>query len=104
MLSNFASEPYRRPPSASARCGFFDKSQDFDRVREFVAQRAASSRREIAMHAAVIAIQPVEQRMPVRANTRRAARAATCASFACPAALDARICSASRTWSTRAAA
>jgi DNA-binding NarL/FixJ family response regulator len=42
MLSNFASEPYRRQAERLGACGFFDKSQDFDRLRELVAQRVAS--------------------------------------------------------------
>jgi len=42
MLSNFASEPYRRQAERLGACGFFDKSKDFDRLREFVAQRAAA--------------------------------------------------------------
>jgi DNA-binding NarL/FixJ family response regulator len=42
MLSNFASEPYRRQAERLGACGFFDKSTDFDRLRELVANRAAS--------------------------------------------------------------
>ena len=42
MLSNFASEPYRRQAERLGACGFFDKTQDFDRLRERVAQRVAS--------------------------------------------------------------
>jgi DNA-binding NarL/FixJ family response regulator len=42
MLSNFAAEPYRRQAERLGACGFFDKSRDFDRLREFVAQRAAA--------------------------------------------------------------
>jgi len=42
MLSNFASEPYRRQAARLGACGFFDKTKDFDRLREFVAQRVAS--------------------------------------------------------------
>jgi DNA-binding NarL/FixJ family response regulator len=42
MLSNFASEPYRRQAERLGACGFFDKTKDFDQLREFVAQRVAS--------------------------------------------------------------
>ena len=41
MLSNFASEPYRRHAERLGACGFFDKSTDFARVRELLARRAA---------------------------------------------------------------
>jgi DNA-binding NarL/FixJ family response regulator len=41
MLSNFASEPYRRHAERLGASGFFDKTTDFDRVRDLVAQRAA---------------------------------------------------------------
>jgi DNA-binding NarL/FixJ family response regulator len=42
MLSNFASEPYRRLAERLGARGFFDKSTEFERVREIVAQRAAT--------------------------------------------------------------
>ena len=42
MLSNFASEPYRRQAERLGARGFFDKTTDFERVRDVVAQRAAS--------------------------------------------------------------
>ena len=42
MLSNFASEPYRRYAERLGALGFFDKTTDFDRVRDLVAQRAAN--------------------------------------------------------------
>jgi DNA-binding NarL/FixJ family response regulator len=42
MLSNFASEPYRRQAERLGACGFFDKTRDFDRLRERVAQRVAN--------------------------------------------------------------
>jgi DNA-binding NarL/FixJ family response regulator len=42
MLSNFATEPYRRHAERLGASGFFDKSTDFDRLRDLVAQRAAS--------------------------------------------------------------
>jgi DNA-binding NarL/FixJ family response regulator len=42
MLSNFASEPYRRQAERLGACGFFDKTSDFERVRDVVAQRAAN--------------------------------------------------------------
>jgi two-component system response regulator DevR len=41
MLSNFASEPYRRHAERLGALGFFDKSKEFERVRDVVAQRAA---------------------------------------------------------------
>jgi DNA-binding NarL/FixJ family response regulator len=40
MLSNFASEPYRRHAERLGALGFFDKSSEFERVREVVARRA----------------------------------------------------------------
>ena len=42
MLSNFATEPYRRHAERLGACGFFDKTTDFDRLRELVAQRIAA--------------------------------------------------------------
>ena len=42
MLSNFASEPYRRYAASLGARGFFDKSSEFERVREVLEQRAAS--------------------------------------------------------------
>jgi DNA-binding NarL/FixJ family response regulator len=42
MLSNFAAEPYRRHAERLGARGFFDKSTDFERLRDLVAQRAAS--------------------------------------------------------------
>jgi DNA-binding NarL/FixJ family response regulator len=42
MLSNFASEPYRRHAERLGALGFFDKTREFDRVRELVAERAAN--------------------------------------------------------------
>lgn len=41
MLSNFASEPYRRHAARLGALGFFDKSTDFEHVRELIAQRIA---------------------------------------------------------------
>ena len=41
MLSNFSSEPYRRHAERLGARGFFDKSTDFERVRELLAQRAS---------------------------------------------------------------
>ena len=41
MLSNFSSEPYRRHAERLGARGFFDKSRDFERVRELVSQRAS---------------------------------------------------------------
>ena len=43
MLSNFASEPYRRHAERLGALGFFDKSKEFERVRDVVAQRAAGN-------------------------------------------------------------
>jgi len=42
MLSNFASEPYRRYAETLGARGFFDKTSEFERVRETLAQRAAT--------------------------------------------------------------
>ena len=41
MLSNFSSEPYRRHAERLGARGFFDKSKDFERMRELIAQRAS---------------------------------------------------------------
>ena len=41
MLSNHASEPYRRHAERLGAAGFFDKTTEFERVRDAVAQRAA---------------------------------------------------------------
>lgn len=42
MLSNFASEPYRRQAERLGARGFFDKSTDFEHVRDVLAQHAAN--------------------------------------------------------------
>ena len=42
MLSNFAAEPYRRHAERLGALEFFDKSTDFERVRDLLAQRAAN--------------------------------------------------------------
>ena len=42
MLSNFSSEPYRRQAARLGAQGFFDKSSEFERVRDAVARRAAN--------------------------------------------------------------
>lgn len=42
MLSNFATGPYRRLAAELGARDFFDKSNEFERVRDLVAQRAAS--------------------------------------------------------------
>ena len=42
MLSNFASEPYRRLAAELGASGFFDKSNEIGRVRELLAARAAA--------------------------------------------------------------
>jgi DNA-binding NarL/FixJ family response regulator len=39
MLSNYASEPYRRQAERLGARGFFDKSGDMQRVRDAVAER-----------------------------------------------------------------
>lgn len=40
MLSNFSSEPYRRQAERLGARGFFDKSIEFEHVRDAIAQRA----------------------------------------------------------------
>jgi DNA-binding NarL/FixJ family response regulator len=42
MLSNFASEPYRRHAERLGAKGFFDKSTEFERVRDAIQARAAA--------------------------------------------------------------
>ena len=42
MLSNFASEPYRRFARQLGALEFFDKSSEFHRVRDILAARAAA--------------------------------------------------------------
>jgi len=41
MLSNFASEPYRRYALRLGAVDFFDKSSEFERVRDVIAKRAS---------------------------------------------------------------
>ena len=41
MLSNFATEPYRRIAARLGARGFFDKSTELERMRDTVAARAA---------------------------------------------------------------
>ena len=41
MLSNFASEPYRRLATELGARDFFDKTNDLQRVRDLVAERTA---------------------------------------------------------------
>ena len=41
MLSSFAAHPYRQLAETLGARGFFDKTQDMDRVRELIAERAA---------------------------------------------------------------
>jgi len=43
MLSNFASEPYRRYALRLGAIDFFDKSSEFERVRDVIAKRAANA-------------------------------------------------------------
>lgn len=42
MLSNFATEPYRRIAARLGACDFFDKSTELERMRDAVAARAAN--------------------------------------------------------------
>lgn len=42
MLSNFATQPYRRLAAELGARDFFDKSSEFECVRDVIAQRAAS--------------------------------------------------------------
>jgi DNA-binding NarL/FixJ family response regulator len=42
MLSNFAADPYRELAERLGARGFFDKSKEFERMREIIAQRAAA--------------------------------------------------------------
>jgi len=42
MLSNFATEPYRRLAARLGARGFFDKTTELERMRDAVAARAAS--------------------------------------------------------------
>jgi DNA-binding NarL/FixJ family response regulator len=42
MLSNFATEPYRRLAERLGARDFFDKTKEFERVREIIAARAAN--------------------------------------------------------------
>ena len=42
MLSNFSTQPYRRLAAELGARDFFDKSSEFERVRDMVAKRAAS--------------------------------------------------------------
>lgn len=44
MLSNFAAEPYRQRALALGARGFFDKSTEFERVRDVVARRASDGK------------------------------------------------------------
>jgi DNA-binding NarL/FixJ family response regulator len=41
LLSNFSAFPYRQLAEALGARGFFDKSTEFERVREVIAERAA---------------------------------------------------------------
>jgi len=41
MLSNFSTQPYRRLAAELGARGFFDKSNEFERVRDVIASRAA---------------------------------------------------------------
>ena len=41
MLSNYAADPYRQLAERLGARGYFDKSRDFEHVRELVARRAA---------------------------------------------------------------
>lgn len=41
VLTNFPSEPYRRKAASLGARGFFDKSAEFDRLRDTLARQAA---------------------------------------------------------------
>lgn len=43
LLSNFAAFPYRQLAELLGARGFFDKSKEFERVREIIAERAAQT-------------------------------------------------------------
>jgi len=43
MLSNFVSEPYRNLAERLGATGFFDKTTEFERVRDAIAERARES-------------------------------------------------------------
>ena len=43
MLSSFASEPYRRHAERLGALGFFDKTTEFEQVRDAIARRAATT-------------------------------------------------------------
>ena len=43
MLSNFSTEPYQRVARRLGACEFFDKSSEFECVRDLIAKRAALS-------------------------------------------------------------
>ena len=40
MLTNYSSDPYRQIAERFGACAFFDKTKEFERVREVVAARA----------------------------------------------------------------
>jgi DNA-binding NarL/FixJ family response regulator len=42
LLSNFAAFPYRQLAATLGACDFFDKSNEFERVRDVIAERAAA--------------------------------------------------------------
>jgi hypothetical protein len=41
MLSNFSTQPYRRIAAELGARDFFDKTNEFERVRDVIASRAA---------------------------------------------------------------
>jgi DNA-binding NarL/FixJ family response regulator len=43
MLSNFTASPYRQAAGRLGARGYFDKSKDFERVRDLIAGRAAAN-------------------------------------------------------------
>jgi DNA-binding NarL/FixJ family response regulator len=47
MLSNFASDPYRHLAMQLGARGFFDKCNDFARVRDVVSNRVAQASRQL---------------------------------------------------------
>jgi DNA-binding NarL/FixJ family response regulator len=43
MLSNFSEYPYQQLAERLGAAGYFDKSKDFERLRDLIAQRAAQT-------------------------------------------------------------
>lgn len=51
LLSNYAAYPYRQLAETLGARGFFDKSKEFERVREVIARRAAAQPALMGEHA-----------------------------------------------------